>query len=385
MNKTSSLLFGGVSVAVIAGTALWLNAPMPSQHSGQSSPRSLQAQAVALASSGAAKVTASPAPVASVKNKANPMPELLEDYNKGDFKAVSAKAHALFAATPTVAKPTRTLVRTQHLAAFATARSRDLKTARAQFAQTQKSAALLQEKRAKPKLGEFPSATLEEDSAYQQAVCTMGLGEKAAAQTELVAFIKDYPTSPLVHAAMRRIARLNGGDIPADAEAVWKKAKEIQLTTRRAEERLASLCGPECLAELLKRRGETLSVESLAKELGTSHEGTSLATLEKIARKHGFPQAQGVQLTLAGLKAQTLPLIAVLVPGHFVLVEKLAADGSVTFWDANAEGIGKEASRTVSAQEWESLWQGGIALRLQEQEDSKKTPQSADSKRVARR
>jgi Peptidase C39 family len=383
MKRVTSLLWGSLSLSIVAGTVFVLR-PAPSSPVALSKAPRVETTTRAVLAPGAR--AASPVPLAAlaptVKNKANPLPELVTDYDKGDYKAVVAKANALLVSTPKV-KPTRTLVRTQHLAAFATARTRDLKKAREAFAKAHESAKLLKEKRATPKLGELPSPTLEEDAAYQQAVCTMGLGQSQQAQAELIQFMRDYPTSPLVHAAMRRIARLNGGDIPAEAEAVWKQAKATQRTARQAEERLASLCGPECLVELLKRRGERTDIEALARELGTTHEGTSLAALEKAARKHGFPEAEGVQVTMTGLKSQKLPLIAVLMPGHFVLVEKLEGDGSVTFWDANAEGIGKEGRRTVSATVWQTLCPTGVALRLHGAPIPQ--PEQENSKLVARR
>ena len=48
------------------------------------------------------------------------------------------------------------------------------------------------------------------------------LGEKAEAKSEYVQLMRDYPESPLVHGAIKRIAWLNGGNFSKDAEEVWK-------------------------------------------------------------------------------------------------------------------------------------------------------------------
>src|SRR5207248_8661380 len=111
-------------------------------------------------------------------------------------------------------------------------------------------------------VGSTPNAqgpTLEEDAAYQHAVLTAAIEGPAKGEAEYCAFMRSYPESPLVHAAVKRIGRLHGGDIPPPAEAVWKQAMRVAQARQKERDRLAALCGPECLAELLRRRsgGET--------------------------------------------------------------------------------------------------------------------------------
>jgi ABC-type bacteriocin/lantibiotic exporter with double-glycine peptidase domain len=91
-------------------------------------------------------------------------------------------------------------------------------------------------------------------------------------------------------------------------------------------------------------------------------------------KQRGYPKAEGVALSSIGLRAQKLPLIALVAPGHFVLVEKIATDGSVTIWDANNTTHTGEA-RTLTATQWQELWQGGVALTLS-------APQPLDTKEV---
>jgi hypothetical protein len=106
-------------------------------------------------------------------------------------------------------------------------------------------------------------SSLEAEAASQHAVLTAALppgppnfGGKEAAEREYCAFMRAYPESPLVHAAVKRIAPFHGGDVPPAAEAVWKQAVRIAADKRKARNWQNALCGPECLAELLRRLPE---------------------------------------------------------------------------------------------------------------------------------
>ena len=68
-------------------------------------------------------------------------------------------------------------------------------------------------------------------------------------------FMRSYARSALVHAAVKRIGRMHGGDVPKDAEGLWKQAMAVQKAADEADRRADALCGPECLAELMRRRG----------------------------------------------------------------------------------------------------------------------------------
>lgn len=249
--------------------------------------------------------------------------------------------------------------------------------------------------------------TLEEEAAYQHAVLTAALARgarrpgtssdpedakpgtrnpepgTAAAEAEFVEFIRQYPESPLVHAAVRRIARLHGGNVPPDVEAVWKRAMAVAQQRQQQRDRSRSLCGPEVLREVLRRTGvrseepadgdgrEAGAVEALARELGTDHQGTTLAALAKAAEVRGL-RAKGLKLTWNGLWRITngpdgkrdAPefLIALVQPGHYVLVEDVRA-GEVDVWDPSGQGPDQPGARRYSRAEWLRLW-GGSVLRL---------------------
>jgi hypothetical protein len=229
---------------------------------------------------------------------------------------------------------------------------------------------------------------------------------------------------------------MHGGDVPEEAERLWRRAMKIQQEKTRAEERARSLCGPEVLAELLAREVKRKKVkgksgsegvqedrahdpatspphhptaEELAREMKTDHRGTTLQSLAEAARRHGFA-AKGLRLTFAGLlkvasgngvqvfgsspkplhspgqagvqgakgkrrgdgaiAGRFLPphshtpirpyLIALIRPGHFVLVERLNF-AEVQVWDPSGAGRGEAARRRMTREEWEQTWDG-VAL-----------------------
>jgi len=298
---------------------------------------------------------------------------VLSAYSRGDYVATATAARTVIHAVAAEPKPSlperKAAVRARHLLAFAAARQKDLATARAQFAVLRTEAAKLPD-HGKPDspapIGEMPPPTLEEDAAYQHAVCTAALGDKGGAEKEYIAFMHSYPDSPLVQAAIKRIARLHGGDIPKEAEGAWHQAMQVASAHERQRQRNASLCGPECLSELLRRQkaDPTLTPSTLANEMKTSENGTSLAALAESAKHHGFVQARGLALSQKGLAEQKLPLVALVDQGHFVIVDNITPH-EVRVWDPDAEGVGKGAARTYPLSHWQRIWREGIALALQ--------------------
>ena len=305
--------------------------------------------------------------VTRAKLQAPPVQVASEAYAAGRYGEVEAAAALVV--RQAVQQPTlphrRAAARAGSLLAYAAARRHDLTLARIRFATARLEAAALPDKGRQPaRIGESP-ATLEEDDAFQHAVCTGALGDRPAAEAEYVAFMRRYPDSPLVQASVKRIARLHGGDVPPADEAVWREAMGTARKHQAARQREASVCGPECLAELLRRRGEAADVPGLAREMGTGENGTVLAALAAVAQKHGF-RAQGLALTQKGLAetlaARRLPVIALVAPGHYVLVEA-ASPAGVTLWDPDARGVGQGDRRSVPSAQWQHQWRG-VTLAL---------------------
>ena len=314
-----------------------------------------------------------PAPLKAARAKAqtvsssaatDPVRPLQEAYEAGHYLQAEAQAQAVIreaAQSHSVKQHTQAAFARQ-IMAYSAARRHDLPLAQARFAALRQEAARLPGRGVEPAHpGEEP-ATLEQEAAFQHAVCTGALGDSGAAEAEYVSFMKQYPDSPLLHAALLRMERMHGGNLPQADEAIWRQAKQTALTHQKMQTREASLCGPECLAELMRRRGETPDVHALAQAMGTSERGTTLDALAGAARAHGF-SARGLALTPKGLAAQTLPVIALVAPGHYVLVEAVQAAG-VTIWDPDASGIGHGGRRTVQPPVWGRMWQG-MALALQ--------------------
>ena len=208
-------------------------------------------------------------------------------------------------------------------------------------------------------LGEV-APTLEEEGAFEAAVCTGALGDKQGEEREMDGFMRTYPQSILIHAAVKRIARLHGGDVPKYAEATWKAGMAVQKAADEAQRKSEALCGPECLAELLKRQGKSAEVSALAAEMQTSGEGTSLASMQQTAKRHGL-KLQGVALSAKGLAKQRLPILALITPGHYVLVEAVTP-AETRIWDPDARGVGVGGKRSFTTSDWTKAW-NGVALR----------------------
>lgn len=297
-------------------------------------------------------------PAANPIQPTDPVQPLREAYNAGHYQAVETTALRLVsqARTSRSVAVHEQAAQARSLLAYSAARRHDLPLARIRFAAARQEAARLPDKGKQVAVPGEISPTLEEDAAYEHAVCTGALGNKPAAEAEYLAFMKRYPESPLVQASIKRIARMHGGDIPPPAEAVWRQSGQIAQNRQKARDREASLCGPECLSELLRRQGEAVDVHTLADEMHTSDRGTTLQNLAAAFTVHGF-QAQGLALTPKGLASQKLPVVALITPGHYVLVDALSA-AQVTVWDPDAHGLGHGASRTFSAAQWKNEWRG---------------------------
>ena len=64
---------------------------------------------------------------------------------------------------------------------------------------------------------------------------------------------------------------------------------------------------------------------------------------------------------IAVVPTALLPLLALIAPGHYVLVERVAP-AQTSIWDPDAQGIGVGGRRTFTAVAWAKAW-NGIALR----------------------
>ena len=298
--------------------------------------------------------------------------------------------HAADQVIASTATPPTDLVAARSVLGYAAARRHDMALARVRFASAARAAQGLPAGTRPAGPDGLPAATMGEDALYQHAVCTQALGDRVGAETEYLDFIRSHTDSPLVQACLSRIATLHGGDVPKADMAVYNEATTAEKKADNAKARAQSICGPECIAELLSRRRPTpprssaplpkregeentdgALVEKLASEMNTGPDGTTLDSLASVAARHGLP-CEGVSLTMNGLKSQSLPLIALLreadqpgqAPGsgHYVIVERVDQSG-VAIWDPDAHGVGRPDRYTVPIAEWNRSWHG-IALRF---------------------
>ena len=263
------------------------------------------------------------------KASKDPLQKAVNAYNSGKYKQAEAEAMRIINKSSGSKNPKvrRKAVEARYVLAFSAARTKKMDLARNRFLDMKKEASELPDKGKQSPIPGSASPTLEEEAAYQHAVCTAALGDKKAAEAEYMKFMNDYPESPLVHGAATRIEKLHNGKMPPEAEAAWTRAKNISQKRQEAREKAEKLkwakCGPLCLAEILRQNGKTIDSEALASELKTTEEGTSLLALSKAAEKHGL-SAKGVALTAKGFLY--FGLINNLYTSR-TYVPKLSADG----------------------------------------------------------
>ena len=349
-------ILSGLCAAGAVGGSTWLL-----RHKTAAKP---VAPSLVYTSKGFGGYTLAPDPNAVRPVSHDPVLPALKAYQHNDYKEAEALAEPVIRQYQGASKPEekKYAVLAQWIDAYAAGRRNDFQVARERFSYLRYMAALL------PDHGKWPNKpgevtpTLEEEGAFQHAVCTSAIGDQKGAEAEYYEFMRSYPTSVLVHGAVKRIARLHKGNIPSEAEALWQQAMQIQKKADKAERRAASMCGPECLVELLRRRGQKADVEALAREMKTDETGTSVLAVAECARKHGL-QAQGIMVKPTALVKQPFPAIAFLNPGHFVLVEA-ATPSEVRVWNPPARNGKVGGPQTYDTTTWRKVWQG-VLLSVQ--------------------
>jgi hypothetical protein len=299
------------------------------------------------------KQTSSPAPTDALDS-------MRQAYRKGQWKQVVTLAQPLVTDAYRSSGETalRTSVLARRMEAYALAFQSQHREARERFTYMEQEAERLPEGGTLTEILGHPEPTLADEGAFQRIVCLGAMGDKAGAETEYKQFLKARPLSLLVHAAVKRVRRFHEGNAPQEVETLWRKAMAEQKRRDKEIARSQSLCAPRCLAELLRRKGQSLTVETLAKELKTDENGTSVAALVSALKRRGFA-AQGVKMTAQGLAQQARPFVALIAPGHFVIVEQAQGE-TVRFWNPKS---GTGTVQTVSAEEWRRAWDG-IAVTL---------------------
>jgi len=295
--------------------------------------------------------------------KPGPLEAARSAYVAGNYRDAEARALTYVQSVSRTAAPAERakVAGADLILAYSAARRKDMKLARRRFATLRQEAANLPSGESQNVESRSEDPAIEAEAAYEHAVCTAALGDKAGAEREYVAFIKAYPDSPFVQGAIDRIGRMHGGKVPESAEAVWQEAQRAYVDHEKQNRREAAMCGPLCMAEFLRMNGVAADSQALADEMGTSDRGTGLRSLIAAATKRGFA-ARGLMLTWKGLQKQPLPLIALIRPGHYVLLESLSWY-SVTYWDPDAGAVAHLGKVTCAPADFQKEW-GGVALIL---------------------
>jgi RHS repeat-associated protein len=154
------------------------------------------------------------------------------------------------------------------------------------------------------------------------------------------------------------VQRFPDGDYAAQAEAeldyimrnLYSSVPVAQLAepARESDPKLAQLCGPRALHELLERQGIASSVEELARLADTDSEGTTMHALLEAASLKGL-ELTGVAVN--SIDELVLPAIAYVSHSHFVLVTQVL-DDTVVVLD------GPQGERALTRGEYAAMWDG---------------------------
>jgi hypothetical protein len=192
--------------------------------------------------------------------------------------------------------------------------------------------------------------TWSEQGAYQAAICAYQLDPQQGIQ-QMIRFIEEHPTSPLVAGAYKRILRWTNEKPPAAAQRAWQKAQ----TARMERMKETAACGPKALAYVLQHEfGMPTDWRTLMRECGTALEGTSLWALAQAARKRGLI-AVGLEISRQGLLQQRPPFLVWNPIGHYVAL--LERNGAWQVYDPETNSLQPWLEQSLPQE-----WRGAILL-----------------------
>jgi hypothetical protein len=91
-------------------------------------------------------------------------------------------------------------------------------------------------------------------------------------------------------------------------------------------------CGPAAMQLILQQNGMDVSFESLEREMMDCPQGTSMRRMKEVAERHGF-RTVAKRIGLVDVARIPLPSIALFRHRHYVVVQGIAADASLTIID----------------------------------------------------
>jgi ATP-binding cassette subfamily B protein RaxB len=113
-------------------------------------------------------------------------------------------------------------------------------------------------------------------------------------------------------------------------------------------------CGVAALAMVLDAHHRPADLEPVAREVEERQRGLTLLEMQGIATRRGV-NATGWRLDLAGLRRAALPAIAHF-DDHYVVVDRVAADGAVHFRDP---ALGQ---MVIPGERFTRLWTGHVLV-----------------------
>lgn len=168
---------------------------------------------------------------------------------------------------------------------------------------------------------------VEDQAAYQAAVCLVADGKKEEAIKEFETFLTKHRESPLVTAAHRRLVKLDEKNRGRYDEMLQKILDERAAKARFER----ATCGPKAVAYLLQKLGKgTVAYEVIAKDCSTTDDGTSLAGMQAGLKKYGIASF-GYEVNRRDFAS--LPLPALWLSGEHYLVVENIDESAATIYD----------------------------------------------------
>ena len=171
--------------------------------------------------------------------------------------------------------------------------------------------------------------SLNDQAAYQSVVCIESSGDQAGAEKGYLMFMKERPSSPLVHACWRRLKRISGGKSKPEHDEAFQAAVS-KASKKRAIE--SAMCGPKSIAEILQvTKGTTLDYQVIAKECEVGKDGVSLEKMIEVLQTHGI-KSEAFELNAKDFRSMSLPAIWLKDRHYVVLIERFG--DSVRVYDS---------------------------------------------------
>ncbi len=164
----------------------------------------------------------------------------------------------------------------------------------------------------------------KDQATYQAAVCLLAMGKRDEAKTELIRFISDYPDSPQVNGAHKRLLKLCNKQELAQVEAQIDHTNEVRTNKLLIEQ---AKCGPRAITYLAHLLSKNVPAEAdLIKVCGTSSTGTNMDGMVRGLKLCGL-DGYGYALNRQDFGKMPTPAL-LLSQDHFFVVLGVGSDSA---------------------------------------------------------